>query len=407
MLLKLAWRNIWRNWRRSILTILAVFFAALLSIVSRSMQLGTYEENIKTTVEMFTGYVQIQEIGFQENPSINKSFRIDENLNNILSNDQNVLSYAKRIIGNGLISYRQNTFGIVLFGISPEEELRTSKLKDRVRKGKFLQKGENGQIIIGEKLLNNLNAQLGDTIVLLTSGADGTMGNMKFVISGSFSLGSPEMDASTAFINLEAADEILSMRGKINVLALKLNSVAAIQSTVDNFNKSNKDTTLKAMGWEEILPELKQSIDLDDVSNLIFLFLLVVVVAFGILNTVLMSITERFREFGILLAIGTNHSKLVIIVFLEICFLILIGIILGNLVSHAINYYYYLNPIFFDGNFADIYEQYGFIPALYFSLDPWLYFDMSIRIIIISLLTFIYPAYRINKLEALKGIRYT
>jgi len=386
---------------------LAVFFAALLSIVSRSMQLGTYDENIKTTVEMFTGYVQIQDIEFQDNPSINKSFKLDDKLEGILAGDPNVLSYAERITGNGLISYKQNTFGIILFGVSPQQELKTSKLKDRVRDGVFLEEGKNSQIIVGNKLLKNLKAQLGDTIVVLTSGADGTMGNMKFIISGTFSLGSPEMDAMSAFINLSAADEILSMRGKINVLALKLNSVASIPSTVEYFNTTKKDTTIKALGWEEVLPELKQSIDLDDVSNLIFLFLLVVVVAFGILNTVLMSITERFREFGILLAIGTKHSKLVAVVFLEICFLILIGILLGNLVSHAINYYYYLNPIFFDGDFADIYEQYGFIPALYFSIDPWLYFDMSIRIVIISLLTFIYPAYKLNKLEALKGIRYT
>lgn len=406
LILKLAWRNIWRNWRRTILTILAIFFATLLTVVSRSIQFGTYDENIKTAVELFTGYFQIQHKDFQQNPSISKSFTLSQELKTILDSDDNVISYAPRITGNGLISFKQNTFGIMLFGISHKHEYKTSKLPERIQQGNFL-KGENDELVLGNTLLKNLNANIGDTIVILSSGADGSIGNLKFVIVGTLSFGSPELDAVSALINIKAADELLAMNGKINLLAIKLNDLSEIQQSLLRFNDLNKNQELAALGWSDVLPELKQSIELDDASNMIFMFLLVLVIAFGILNTVLMSITERFREFGIMLALGTKNSELVKVVFIEVLIIIIIGITAGNFVSHIINYYYYLNPIYFTGDFGAIYEQYGFLPALYFSIDPQIYISMSAQIIIISLITFVFPAYKILKLEALKGIRYT
>jgi ABC-type lipoprotein release transport system permease subunit len=233
------------------------------------------------------------------------------------------------------------------------------------------------------------------------------MGNKKFRIIGTFSLGSPELDGMSCFINIEAADELLTMNGKVNVIALKLNEIKTIPEFIENFNRINKDTLIVALGWEQVLPELKQSIELDDASNLIFLFLLIIVVAFGILNTMLMSITERYREFGIMLALGTNNTRLLVIVFFEVVFLITIGIVLGNLSAHAVNYYYYHNPILLSGSFAEIYEQYGFIPALYFSIDLGFYLDISLKIMLISFATFVFPAIKIFRLRPLKGIRYT
>ena len=405
--IKLAWRNIWRNWRRSVLTILAIFFATLLAVSTRSIQMGTYEANIKTALEILTGYIQIQKKGYQDNPAINKSFRFNDKLKSFIESDSSVKGYAKRIYGNGLISYRQNTYGILLFGISPEEEAKTSTLLKRIKKGSFISKEKQDGIVVGKKLLDNLNAGINDTIVVLTSGADGTMGNKKFQIIGTFSLGSPELDGMSAFINIEAADELMSMNGKINVVALRLDKINSIPDVLSKFKEANRDTSIAALGWEEVLPELKQSIEFDNASNVIFLLLLIIVVAFGILNTMLMSITERYREFGIMLALGTKHTKLLIIVFLEVIFLIMIGILLGNVIAHAINYYYYLHPIYLSGDFAGIYEQYGFIPAIYFSIDIGFYIDMSVKIILISLASFIYPAYKLYHFEALKGIRYT
>ncbi len=405
--LKLAWRNIRRNWRRSLLTVLAIVFAAVLSIVSRSMQLGTYELNIKHTVEMFSGYVQIQKKGYADNPALNKAFKLTPEIENLLDKNPHIVSYAPRISGNGLISFKDNTFGILILGIAPGKESKTTKLKDRIKSGNFLASNGKNEIILGRKLLKNLKAEIGDTVVVLANGADGSMGNLKFVISGTYSLGSTDFDASSAMINIQTADELLAMRGRIHIAALQLDELNSIEPVVDYFNKNTSDTTLVALGWEKILPAMKQSIDLDDISGLIFQFLLSIVIAFGILNTVLMSINERYKEFGVLLAIGIKNSKLILIVFLEILLMITIGIILGNSIAHSINYYYHYNPIYVSGDMAEIYEMFGFLPAFYFSLSPELYINTSLRVVIISLLTFVYPAYKLWHLEPMKGIRYT
>ncbi len=407
MWLKLAWRNIWRNWRRSALTILAIFFAAVLTIISRSAQLGTYEKNIKNTVEMFSGYAQVQRKGFLDNPSLNKAFRLTPELKALLVKNENINAYAERITGNGLISYKDNTFGIILIGVSPSQELKSSKLSERIKSGKFLEEAKQDEIILGKKLLANLKAEIGDTLVLLASGADGTMGNLKFFIRGTYSLGSPEFDANSAIINLKAADRLLSMNGRIHLISLRMNELSDIEPTVEQLNKSIDAPNLVVYGWEEVLPTLKQSIDLDNISGLIFQFLLMVVIAFGILNTVLMSIQERYKEFGIMLAVGIKSSKLLLIVFIEILLLILAGLLAGNIVALSVNYYLYNNPIYINGDFAELYELFGFMPAFFFSLDPKLYIDVSLRIFTLSLATFIFPAYKLHKLEALKGIRYT
>jgi len=405
--IKLAWRNIWRNWRRSVLTILAIFFAALLSVVSRSAQLGTYAVNIKHTIEMFTGYFQIQNQGYLDNPKLTNSFRLTPQLKELLDSNKNIKSYSERISGSGLISYKQNTIGVFLLGISTEQEARTTKIKGRIKSGTFLDINKSNGIIVGRDLIKNLKAKLGDTIVVLAPGADGTMGNMKFVILGTYSLGSSDFDANSAMINLKTADTLLSMYGKMHIIAVKLKDPNDISSTVDYINSNTSDKKIVAIPWEKVLPELKQSIELDNVSGLIMYFLLMVVVAFGILNTVLMSINERYKEFGIMLALGVKNTRLLQIVFLEVLFLILLGIITGNAVALSINYYLYNNPIYVSGDFAELYEMFGFLPAYYFSLEPGLYINISLSIVVISLLSFIYPAYKIIKLEPLKGIRYT
>ncbi|RMF57000.1 MAG: FtsX-like permease family protein, partial [Calditrichaeota bacterium] len=133
----------------------------------------------------------------------------------------------------------------------------------------------------------------------------------------------------------------------------------------------------------------------------------VIVVAFGILNTMLMSVTERFREFGIVLSLGMPNRKLVIMVLWETFFIVVLGLILGNLLAAGINYYIVQHPIVFSGGFAELYEEYGFLPRLESTLRWSIFFNNNIAILFISLLAIIYPAYKVYKLEPLKGIRYT
>jgi ABC-type lipoprotein release transport system permease subunit len=412
LILKLAWRSILRNWRRSLLTILAIFFAVFLSVVMRGVQNGTYENNIRMAASIFTGYMQIQREGYNDNPSLLKSFEYNEEINNFLSSKKTTISYTPRINGFGLAGKGEKSFGVALFGIEPDQEKKVTTLHTKIEEGKFLSKDRKYDIIVGKTLLKNLDAQLGDTLVVLTSGFDGAMGNLKFRISGVSKMGSREFDAMSIFMTLDAARELMAMNQRITSIAITLddiNDLDLVKKRISEYLDKNEISgkKLTVLDWSDLMPEMKQSIELDDISGLLFLAILIVVVGFGILNTLTMSITERFREFGVMLALGTNHNTLLRIVMWETVILTIIGIFVGSLMGFLVNLYIYLNPIALGGEIAELTREFGFEPKVWSSIELSILFNNAIIILITAFVAFIYPAWKVIKLEALKGIRYT
>lgn len=208
-------------------------------------------------------------------------------------------------------------------------------------------------------------------------------------------------------MGLSKLQELVAMEGRINAVAISITDLDQVTPVKKRLNQSLKETNIIALSWDEVMPELKQVIQLDNVSGILMLAILVIVVAFGILNTVLMSVTERFREFGISLAMGMPQGTLMILVIIESIIITLIGLILGNMIAYGINYYIVQNPIVLGGEFGALYEEYGFLPRIESSVDFSIFFNTSITIFVVSLLSIIYPAVKVYRLEPLKGIRYT
>lgn len=407
LILKLAWRNIWRNWRRTVITALAIIFATFMSIFMIGIQTGTYEKSIKNALDMFPGYIQIQYKDYQNNPSLRKSFKFEDNLKNILESTEGIENFAPRIIGDGLVGFNNKSLGSAIIALNPEKESKVSKIKSKLKSGKFLSNERPYDIVMGYKMIENLGANIGDTIVILSAGYDGSMGNLKFRISGSSRLGSPRYDAMSIFMNLQAANELFAMYGNITMITLKVNDINEIEAIKNEISSKIQNEDLLVMDWKEFMPELKQSVEFDRVSGYFYRGILIMIVAFGILNTVIMSITERFREFGVMLALGIKRSVLVKSTFFEILFLSLIGIVIGTLLGFIVNFYFAENPIQFSGNISKFIEQYGFVPEMRSSINPMVFIQSILSIFIVSIVVFIYPAIKLNKLEALKGIRYT
>lgn len=338
LLLKLGWRNIWRNKRRSVITLVAIAFAALSAIAMRGIQLGTYEVNIRTAVEMFAGYMQIQKEGYQSAPSIRKSFKFSDAIKSELSGKEKIKSFTPRVYADGLISYKDKSFGAAIFGVSPSSEKRTTNIIEKLDDGEFFSSDTSYKIAVGVKLLNNLNAEIGDTVVILAQGYDGALGNLKFEISGTIKTGAQNVDAMGVFMGTGTAQELLSLYGKVHAIAINLNDLDDIPEVQSELTGSLNDESLAVLNWEELMPDFKETIQFDNVSGIFFLGILFVIVTFGILNTVLMSVTERFREFGVTLSVGMPQIKLVYLVFIETIFITILGLIIGNLIGWGINY---------------------------------------------------------------------
>ncbi|NIV15658.1 MAG: FtsX-like permease family protein [Aliifodinibius sp.] len=358
-------------------------------------------------VNLFSGYLQIQKAGYQQNPTLQKSFRFDQEIKQSLNQTEGVTGYTPRIMGDGLISYKDNSLGAGLLGIVPESEKEVSTMMTKIHKGRFFKSDTGYEIVVGYKLLDNLKASIGDTVVVLSQGFDGSLGNLLFKIVGTIKSGVREFDAHTIFMGLSTAQELLTMYGRINVVAVELEELDQIKPLHKKLQQNLADPGLTVLKWNEIMPSLEQSIELDNIGGILFLAILVLVVAFGIMNTVLMSVTERFREFGITLAIGMPNRKLVLMVIFETLFIALLGIIIGNILAYGINYYIVQNPIILGGQFEQLYAEYGFLPRLESTLKANIFLNSSIITLIISVIAGIYPAIKVFKLEPLKGIRYT
>jgi len=413
MYFKLAWRNIWRNWRRAVITMAAIMFAVFLTIIMRGMQLGTYDKNIQSTLDMMTSYLQIQVVGYLDNPTLRKTFDYDNKIKSILNSEEKVIAYTPRINADGLIGNKTNSFGTGIIAVDPKTESKVSILYKRVKEGEFVNSQNKYGIVVGYKLLENLAAKIGDEIVILSSGYDGTMGNLKFKIIGKSKFGQTEFDKMSVFMHIDAARELLSMGNKVSAVAINIDNLHSSDEVKANLIyklnsiKLNNDYMLSAFDWGELLPSMKQSIEFDNAQGIVMLAILLAIVAFGILNTVVMSITERYREFGVLIALGMRQIKLVVVVFIETIFIAFMGSIVGIVGGFFFNYYLLLNPIKFSGDFAKMYEEFGWEAAMYSSLEPGIFINTLISIFSIVLVVYFFPAYRLMKLEALKGIRYT
>ncbi len=410
MLLKLGWRNVWRNRRRSLLTITAIAFATFLTVAFEGLTIGTWEYSVASAVEMFSGYLQIQKKGFQENPSLNKNFPYPGSIQECLHQIPGVTGYAPRIQADGLISFRENSAGTAIIGVDPVAERLISRFHERVRSGRMLSGDGMDEVVVGATLLRNLKAAVGDTLVLLAQGYDGVLGNQRYRVVGSMKFGSPDIDAAMILLHYRTAQELLAMDGLVNIVAIGtrgLQSVDAVGTEIQSSLEHHKLDKLAVLPWSEVMPELKQGMDLDKINHSIFMAILVIVVAFGVMNTILMSVTERFREFGITLALGMRSGGLAKLVVLETLCMSLTGIVIGGTAGYLASLYIYYHPILLGGNLAQLYEEYGFLPKIISSIRLSIAFIASGLILMLCCFASFYPVYRVSVLEPLKGIRHT
>ncbi|MFC2139998.1 ABC transporter permease, partial [Bacteroidota bacterium] len=312
-----------------------------------------------------------------------------------------------RVNADGLISFNDVSLGTAIFGIDPDKEKTTTHILNKIKAGKFFDSDSPDEIVVGYKLLKNLKAEIGDEVVILSQGYDGSLGNLKFKIIGTFKMGMQEFDAMGVFMSIDAAQDLLALYGNIHAVAIKLDDLTEIEYVSEQLNEKIENDNIAALTWEEVLPDLKQMIEMDNASGIIMLLVLILIVTFGILNTVLMSITERFNEFGVTLSIGMPQLKLVWLVLIETIFLTMLGILFGDIIGWGINYYIVHNPIVFGGEYADMWAEYGFLPVMESSVAIGIFINISITILIVSVAACLYPLIKVFRLEPLKGIRYT
>jgi len=403
----MAWRNIWRNPRRTILTICAITFASVLLVFMLSFQFGSYETMINTSVKISTGHLQVQAAKYHEKKSIRFVIPDPLAVADILDQIPEVAAYSFRGQAFALISSKDRTYGVVVTGIDPQKEARVSRIRKLVHEGHFLTEDDGSRAVGGKLLAKNLRVKIGDELTLLGQGRDGSIAATVVQVKGIFSSGIDEFDRSTIEIPLAFFQQTFSMDNAVHevvIIAKSLSDVSRIKAKlVTALSKLNKGMHLKTFDWQELMPGLRQAIEMDLVSGLIFYALLIIVVAFSILNTFLMAIFERTREFGVLMAIGTTPRRLTKVLLTESMVMTAVGIMAGILIGIAITYYFQMNGIDFSGG-SDLLSQFGITGRMYPKLSL---LSVSIGPIMVLFFTFIaalYPALKVRRLRPVEAM---
>ena len=407
---KMAWRNIWRNTRRTILTICAIAFASLLLVFMLSFQFGSYETMINTSVKIQTGHLQIQAQEFQEKKNIRQVVPEPEKIAAILKTIPSIAAYTFRGQAFALISSNERTYGVAVTGIDPDREADVSRLKSLIREGDFLTAEDTDQALIGRLLAQNLRVKLGDELTVLGQGRDGSIAATVVQIKGIFSSGISDFDRAAIHIPLKTFQEVYSMQGAVHevvVIADSLRNINAIKTSVETALSSlNVKKPLMVLDWDELMPGLRQSIEMDLISGLIFYLLLVLVVAFSILNTFLMAIFERTREFGVLMAIGTTPGPLTKVLLIESMTMTLIGIVTGIIVGSLITLYFQVHGIDFSGA-SELLSQFGITGRMYPKLSWLSAISGPLAVLMITFLAALYPALKVRRLQPVEAMRTT
>ena len=404
---KMAWRNIWRNPRRTILTIAAIAFACMLLVFMLSFQFGSYETMINFAVKNHTGHIQVQARGYMDKRSIRLVVPDPAAVGKVLDKTQGVAAYTFRANAFSLVSSNKRTCGVMVIGIDPVTEARVTTLKKTIRQGSYLSGNDTNQALVGKLLARNLQVGLGDELVLLGQGRDGTIAATVVKVKGIYSLGEDEFDRSSIQITLKNFQDVYSMRGAVHevvVFGRSTQDVPEIKRAVAaNIKSIDKNHKLVVVDWMELMPGLLQGIQMDLVSGLIFWFILIVVVAFSILNTFLMAILERTREFGVLMAIGTTPRRLTRLLLIESTAITILGIGIGIIVGCLITWYFQVHGVVISGT-SELLSQYGMPERLHPRLSLLSAFIGPAAVLVITFITALYPALKVRRLRPVEAM---
>ncbi len=401
--IKLAWRNLWRNRRRTFIAISSIVFSVLLASWMRSMQEGSYDSMIENSVKFYSGYLQVQDTAFWNERTLDNSFAASNELKESISQIPDVTLVVNRIESFALAANHLKSKPAMVMGIEPEAEDQITKIAQKVKKGSFLKTGDKGAIL-GEGLAKYLGLDVGDTLVMISQGYHGISASGLFVIKGLLSHPNQEFNNRMVYLDIEAARDFYSASGlstSLVVMAHDHYEVKHIKKAIERVLPAGN----RVMTWTEMQPDLEQLIESDRGSGKIMLGILYMVIAFGMFSVVLMMVKERSREFGVVHAVGMQKSKLSTIVFFETIFIGLIGCSVGVLISYLFCTYFYFHPIPMSGKMAEAYEQYGMEPFLYFSLKASLFYSQMILVFLLSVFISVFPMYNIQRLKITKAMR--
>lgn len=402
----IAWRNVRRNGRRSFLAILIASIGLTTLIISNSLYDGFHEKMIENAVRIYMGHIQIHGKGFHQNPAADNCFEPSEE--HLFNGIKTIRASARRVKFQAMASTAASSQAVIAIGIEPEKEKEVSILEGSVLTGSYLGTSEEeiSECLVGEYLFNNLRMETGEKLVLVSQAIDGALAVNAFRVAGVCRTGNPDIDRSFVWIPLSSAQEMLGYGNSVSEIVLLLNRASDVEYTQKKIKQRVDTEKIEVLNWQEIAPDIVQLIALDIAMQRILMTVIAVIVAVAIMNVMMMSIQERFTEFGIMSAIGTRPGQIVGMVLWESFFLGILGVTGGLILSSAGLVFFYLHGVNLASFSAGVTKFIGLDTRVFPILKSQQVMISSFIVLASSTVISVFPALKAAHMDTVKAIRH-
>ena len=402
MLIGIAWRNIWRNKKRSIVMLTAIALGLCGGLFATGIMVGMAESMVNTAIDRYIGHFEIHSKTFKANPLINDFIADGDSIAASLRNVQGVVGVSARTVIEGMASSPASNSGVQIVGVMPGEESSVTTDAKRVVDGSYLDNVGRFPVFLGKTLAEKLDVRVHSKLVLSFAGLDGSIVYGSFRVVGIFETESTVFDRSTLFVRRNDLAGLLGGHPLVHEIAVRLANADLVPQML--VAEKAAYPALAVDGWKDLAPELKLTAEMTDVSMLFFLAIILLGLLFGITNTMLMSVLDRVREFGVLMAIGMKRKRVFWLIILETVFLSLTGAVIGVIVGAIIIDITNRTGINLSVVGAGL-SSYGISSMLYPYIPLQMYGELGILVVVTALCAAIYPGMKATKLNPATSIR--
>jgi ABC-type lipoprotein release transport system permease subunit len=404
MLAAIAFRNLWRNRRRTLLTLSAMVVSSSLLILALGVFSGMLQDMLASATEQYHGHIVISKQGYQDERDLYATFKPGE-ITARAAQEEGILAVSRRLRGFGLLSSPEVSRPVELLGIDPLQERNVTTLTRQLVAGTDLSTSTGNQVLLGTGLAERLGVSPGEALVFFTQAADGSIGNDLLQVAGIFATGDPRHDNNLALVGLNWLQNLLVLPGQIHEIAVRIVDPRQASELADRL-AANLPSGLEVLDWGDLLPEMREAVASFDVSRMIIVLILYAATGLGILNTFFMSVMERTREFGILMALGMRPWRVRSMVLLETLQLGLFAMTIGVVAGVLMTWYMQQIGIDLSGQITPVtYAGGTILPRLHATFEAANIWIPSALLLLVCLIAGFLPANRAAKLKPVEALR--
>ena len=401
-LIKIAWRNVWRNKIRSGVVIISIVLGIWAGLFVMAMTLGLNEQRMNGAISTYLSHVQVHDAQYSKEQNINYYIQNKEKILNKIESDNNIKAYAKRTIVTAMAANSNGSYGVQIVGINPAEEKKLTSISDKLIEGTYLNKFKRNPIVIGKALADKLDLNLRSKIVITLQDINSNIVSTSFRVEGIFRTSSSMFDEATLFVKMDDLEQITGLSGQIHEIAILANSINNADKIKSDLSKEIGEN--KAETWSDIAPELGYANEMMSRFIYIFMGIIFLALAFSIINTMLMAVLERRKELGMLMSVGMNKSRIFSMITLETLFISALATPIGMLLSFwTISYF---DEVGIDLSIvAKGLESLGIGTRIYTFLPRQLYINITFLSLLVTFVSALFPARRALKLNPVEAIK--